>query len=262
MKFTFKNFIILMSIIFIVGILLDLLFNFSGNLNENFESQQSELENIYNSNTTNTDNSIKSIQSLFSPDTNFNVHNLDGTDFYTIKVNSLESLSWENNQLVFKPTNSSESNQLFRMKKIESLDDIEGQVNNANMEFPYVILLAPNSDNLALKIGDSGYWIDELNHNHNHFKFKTLNTSFTPVKTDEDTIKINIKLDQESINKIIDQLDLDSDEDKNNSLNNNSNSNNASFSNFDEYVDCTEDHWIPKDAVRSLCRSCEPDLIV
>ena len=64
-----------------------------------------------------------------------------------------------------------------------------------------------------------------------------------------DTVNIKIKLDQDSINKIIDGLGIS---DLNNTVD--------VFDN-DLDKDCNRDNWISRDAVRSLCGRCNPDLI-
>jgi len=80
-------------------------------------------------------------------------------------------------------------------------------------------------------------------------------------KSVDKVIKLNLKLDSNILDQLLSRIGIDNNSEIN--LNSNNNSANNSANNYGnvDYSSCNMENWIPKDAVRSLCRDCEPDLI-
>lgn len=77
----------------------------------------------------------------------------------------------------------------------------------------------------------------------------------TEVKSGK-TIKINLKLDQGILEQLLNRVGIDN----NNEINVNENSNENVYGVINN-TSCNMDNWIPKEAVKSLCRGCDPELI-
>jgi alanine racemase len=70
------------------------------------------------------------------------------------------------------------------------------------------------------------------------------------------TVKINLKLDPGMLDQLLNRIGIDN----NNEINVNQNSNENVYGVINN-TSCNMDNWIPKDAVKSLCRGCDPELI-
>ena len=143
-----------------------------------------------------------------------------------------------------------------------------------------------------MNIGDSEISITRTSNRPN----QRFNIEFEPkqalVDSQKDTLDINIKLDQDSIDTLISKLGLQPEENLNSNLN--TKLNNAPFNTNDledeindsdlisemmndvdnsynynsfqilkkELLKCNHSKWIPEKFIRSdLCRGCDPDLI-
>ena len=142
-----------------------------------------------------------------------------------------------------------------------------------------------------MNIGDSEISITRASNRPN----QRFNIEFEPkqalVDSQKDTLDINIKLDQDSIDTLISKLGLQPEENLNSNLN--TKLNNAPFNTNDledeindsdlisemmndvdnsynynslpeskkELLKCNHSKWIPREAIRSACRGCDPDLI-
>lgn len=273
---------IIVSIIIVIIILVDLLFNFSGVLNERFQAgggegateteqnaekqEQKERHNRAKASSNNDvnnntdDKEIKSIESEYSSE-RFNVLSVDGTIPTTtinIKTSSFNSLSFDDNGgLTRSATTLGDQKQQFTLVKINNFEEVEKFMIDRNIEtyfpapveFPYYYILAPGTEDKVLNVGDEDLSLRKPNNRNNQI-FHVHNTPYLGLDNKpNDQIDIKIKLDQESINTIIDKLGF---ADINNT---------ASDFDTDLDKDCNLDNWIPRDAVNSMCPLCDPDLI-
>ena len=306
MKFNIKKISLIISIILITIILIDLLFNLSGKLTEKFENNSISEQELYNSvNGTETENGtnvnhmtthVKSIESIYSG-ARYNIipipfnTRLLPTININIKTNNFNSMSVDNRILTTESTDFNSTKQTFKLIRIESMDDVLKFIETGTYlgaepdEFPFYFIKSPGNGNNVLNIGDSELSIVKATNRPN----QRFNISFEPKQalenSDKDSLNINIKLDQESIDKLISKLGLSSVQNQNNNLaefspyNNDNNDNNdnligrmiKSVENSDNYnsvtdsntelLNCDNSKWIPREAIRSVCRGCEPDLI-
>ena len=321
MKFSIKKVSIVISIVLICIILIDMLLNLSGKLTENFEeSDASEAAKALFQNTTeqnqnagsakNESNNdevnhmtthVKSVESIYSG-ARYDVVALPlntrivPTININIKTDAFNSFSVKDRLLSRESTDYKDFKQTFKLVRIESMEDVlkfikEGTYIEAEQqEFPYYFIKAPGINNLSvLNIGDSEISITRASNRPN----QRFNIEFEPkqalVDSQKDTLEINIKLDQDSIDSLISKLGLQPEE----NLNSNTKLNNAPFNtneledeindsdlisemmndadnsyNYNsvsdsnrELLKCDHSKWIPREAIRSACRGCDPDLI-
>ena len=273
---------LVISIIIVVIILADLLFNLSGVLNERFNNPSSSSSSSTSSrndvlgdrfnaaagsnskgNNETEDVYVRSIESVFSgarynvvalP---FNTKVLPITNI-NIRSNSFSSLKVSNDLITRVPSNYSDNSQKFKLVKMESMRDViqfisEGTfVPSQEDEFPYYFIKAPGPSNKVLSVGDTDLSVLRPNNRTNQRFYVDSDEHNSLDNKGDDTIDIKIKLDQESINTIIDKMGIS---DINNTA--------AGFNNNgpDLNMDCNRDNWIPRDAVKSMCGYCDPDLI-
>lgn len=321
MKFSIKKVSIVISIVLICIILIDMLLNLSGKLTENFEDNNEEEEFLYqnavgenqnrelgrnesnNGEVNHMTTHVKSVESIYSG-ARYDVvalplnTRLVPTININIKTDAFNSFSVKDRILTRESTDYKDFKQTFKLVRIESMEDVlkfikEGTYIEADeKEFPYYFIKAPGINNLSvLNIGDSEISITRASNRPN----QRFNIEFEPkqalVDSQKDTLDINIKLDQDSIDKLISKLGLQPEENLNTNLNtklnnapfntneledelNNSdliseminnadnsyNYNSISDSNR-ELLKCDHSKWIPREAIRSACRGCDPDLI-
>jgi len=276
---------LVISIIIVVIILADLLFNLSGVLNERFNNR-SNIENgngngngngnevlgdrfnaaagsNANGNNETEDVFVRSIESVFSgarynvvalP---FNTKVLPITNI-NIKSSSFSSLKVSNDLITRVPSNYSDNSQKFKLVKMESMRDVIQFISEGTFvpaqedEFPYYFIKAPGPSNKVLSVGDTDLSVLRPNNRTNQRFYVDSDEHNSLDNKGDDTIDIKIKLDQESINTIIDKMGIS---DINNTA--------AGFNNNgpDLNMDCNRDNWIPRDAVKSMCGYCDPDLI-
>lgn len=322
MKFSIKKVSIVISIVLICIILIDMLLNLSGKLTENFETsdanneaaeflfQNAVGENQNRALARNESNNgevnhmtthVKSIESIYSG-ARYDVvalplnTRLVPTININIKTDAFNSFSVKDRILSRESTDYKDFKQTFKLVRIESMADVlkfikEGTYIEAEeKEFPYYFIKAPGINNLSvLNIGDSEISITRASNRPN----QRFNIEFEPkqalVDSQKDTLDINIKLDQDSIDTLISKLGLQPEE----NLNSNTKLNNAPFNTNDledeindsdlisemmndvdnsynynslpdskkELLKCNHSKWIPREAIRSACRGCDPDLI-
>lgn len=322
MKFSIKKVSIVISIVLICIILIDMLLNLSGKLTENFETsdanneaakflfQNAAGENQNRALARNESNNgevnhmtthVKSIESIYSG-ARYDVvalplnTRLVPTININIKTDAFNSFSVKDRILSRESTDYKDFKQTFKLVRIESMADVlkfikEGTYIEAEeKEFPYYFIKAPGINNLSvLNIGDSEISITRASNRPN----QRFNIEFEPkqalVDSQKDTLDINIKLDQDSIDTLISKLGLQPEE----NLNSNTKLNNAPFNTNDledeindsdlisemmndvdnsynynslpdskkELLKCNHSKWIPREAIRSACRGCDPDLI-
>jgi hypothetical protein len=299
-----------------------MLLNLSGKLTENFETsdanneaakflfQNAAGENQNRALARNESNNgevnhmtthVKSIESIYSG-ARYDVvalplnTRLVPTININIKTDAFNSFSVKDRILSRESTDYKDFKQTFKLVRIESMADVlkfikEGTYIEAEeKEFPYYFIKAPGINNLSvLNIGDSEISITRASNRPN----QRFNIEFEPkqalVDSQKDTLDINIKLDQDSIDTLISKLGLQPEE----NLNSNTKLNNAPFNTNDledeindsdlisemmndvdnsynynslpdskkELLKCNHSKWIPREAIRSACRGCDPDLI-
>lgn len=321
MKFSIKKVSIVISIVLICIILIDMLLNLSGKLTENFEDNNEEAEFLYqnavgenqnrelgrnesnNGEVNHMTTHVKSVESIYSG-ARYDVvalplnTRLVPTININIKTDAFNSFSVKDRILTRESTDYKDFKQTFKLVRIESMEDVlkfikEGTYIEADeKEFPYYFIKAPGINNLSvLNIGDSEISITRASNRPN----QRFNIEFEPkqalVDSQKDTLDINIKLDQDSIDKLISKLGLQPEENLNTNLNTKLNNapfntneledelnnsdlisemiNNADNSyNYNSISDsnrallkCDHSKWIPREAIRSACRGCDPDLI-
>ena len=215
-----------------------------------------------------------------------------------IKTDAFNSFSVKDRLLSRTGTDYKDFKQTFKLVRINSMEDVlkfikEGTYIEAEQqEFPYYFIKAPGVNNLSvLNIGDSEISITRASNRPN----QRFNVYFEPkqalVDNQKDKLEINIKLDQDSIDTLISKLGLQPEENLNSNLN--TKLNNAPFNTNDledeinesdliskmmndadnsynynsvsdsnrELLKCDHSKWIPREAIRSACRGCDPDLI-
>ena len=302
MKFSIKKVSIIISIVLICIILIDLLLNLSGKLTENFEDTEANNEaaeylyqnaagentgrtlarnDLNNSEIDHMTTHVKSIESIYSG-ARYDVVALPlntrivPTININIKTDNYTSFSVKDRILSKTDTDYKDFKQTFKLIRIESMEDVlkfiqEGTYIEAQeKEFPYYFIKAPGVNNLnVLNIGDSELSITRATNRPN----QRFNIEFEPkqalVDSQKDSLDINIKLDQESIDRLISKLGINPE---------NTSNTNAPFNTNQEYdnngeeiydfntieessTSCDHSKWIPREAIRSACRGCEPDLI-
>lgn len=275
---------LVVSIVIVVIILVDLLLNLSGILNERFNNQESgngnetvneTLESRFNAavssnnNGNNTENNenviVRSIESVFSGAR----YNVVALPFNTrvlpikninIRTSNFNSLSVSNDLITRVPSNYTDNSQNFKLVKMENMRDViqfigEGTYVSADEnEFPYYFIKAPGPSNKVLSVGDTDLSVLRPNNRTNQ-RFFVDSESHNSIDNDnEERINIRIKLDQESIDTIIDKLGFGVSDINNTAAGFDGNEN-------DLNLDCNRDNWIPRDAVQSMCGYCDPDLI-
>ena len=268
---------LVVSIILVVIILVDLLFNLSGVLSERFQNiNNKEMERRFNNAVNNNGveysqenierveknaQIIRSIESIFST-ARYNVVALPfnastvPTTSINIKSDNFNSLSVSNDIISRTTSDYSDNAQTFKLVKMDNMRDVakfigEGTYIPATQEeFPYYFIKAPGASNLVLHVGDSELSLVKPSNRTNQ-RFNAHTETHQSISSGEsEKVDIKIKLDQESINSIIEKLGIS---DLNNTV--------GDFNTNDQEDHCNRDSWIPRDAVESMCINCDPDLI-
>ena len=268
---------LVVSIIIVVIILVDLLFNLSGVLSERFQNSgnnnTTEMERRFNNAVNNNGieysqenidrnaQIIRSIESIFST-ARYNVVALPfnastvPTTSINIKSDNFNSLSVSNDIISRTTSDYSNNAQTFKLLRMENMRDVakfigEGTYIPATQdEFPYYFIKAPGASNLVLHVGDTELSLVKPSNRTNQ-RFNAHTETHQSISSGEsEKVDIKIKLDQESINSIIEKLGISD-------LNNTA----SDFNTNNTVEDCDRDSWIPRDAVESICISCNPDLI-
>ena len=130
-----------------------------------------------------------------------------------VKTDSSNSLSVSNDLITRVPTNYSNNAQNFKLVKMENMRDVAQFIGEAPMFQQkklnsHIILLSPGPGNKVLSVGDSDLSVLRPNNRTNQ-RFYVDNEAYNSIDNGaEDTIDIKIKLDQESINTIIEKLGI------------------------------------------------------
>ena len=312
---TNKVFLVL-AILFIVMILVDIIFNFTGILQENFDvfSNETYFEAIENSN---NNNNVEA-QAVKNDNSNNNSNNNAPTDLtqthqihsvishsvgtvygvvplgqrlpttrvlFLIKKNVALSID-SAGKVLKKLPNKFDQTQQFRLVKINSDADISNVITNGtflatyNTDYPFYFLQSvKNPDYFITQISENEVTL-ETGKNSKRQRFDVSHEELLPVISDDNrkdkTVKIQLKLDENSLQQILNELKAD--EPEVNNVNNN-----GTYKEFNSFADVTADDmnnnytiqetedgeparcdiedYIPKDAISSLCGNCNPDLL-
>lgn len=244
-----NNYLVMALMLLIVLILVDLIFNFSGLLQENFRiDQQASFDRISpDSNDTDTDTEIKSI--ISSNGITNNISKID--DSYVIRKDNVHvyEINIENNQLLETVQNNTKSSQRFYIKKMENIDDVKKFIGETSSlikyadvtDFPYYFIESMDKKAHVLSSGDNGLSLIRCNNNSKQRFTLSNDTVFHPATTEtSECIHLNIDVD-DLVDNIIDRV--------------------KPYETFSNYDRCDMDKWIPRSAVKSLCNGCDPDLI-
>jgi hypothetical protein len=161
------------------------------------------------------------------------------------------------NDIISRTTSDySDNAQTFKLLRMENMRDVakfigEGTYIPATQdEFPYYFIKAPGASNLVLHVGDTELSLVKPSNRTNQ-RFNAHTETHQSISSGEsEKVDIKIKLDQESINSIIEKIGISD-------LNNTA----SDFNTNNTVEDCDRDSWIPRDAVESMCINCDPDLI-
>jgi hypothetical protein len=246
-----NNYLVMALMLLIVLILVDLIFNFSGLLQENFRiDQQASFDRISpesNDTDTDTDTEIKSI--ISSNGITNNISKIDGS--YVIRKDNVHvyEINIENNQLLETVQNNTKSSQRFYIKKMENIDDVKKFIGETSSlikyadvtDFPYYFIESMDKKAHVLSSGDNGLSLIRCNNNSKQ-RFTLSNDTVNHPTTTEasECIHLNIDVD-DLVDNIIDRV--------------------KPYETFSNYDRCDMDKWIPRSAVKSLCNGCDPDLI-
>jgi len=308
-----KVFLVL-AILFIVMILVDIIFNFTGILQENFDvfSNETYLDAVENSNNNNN------IAAQAIKNNNNNNNSNSPTDLTeTRKIYSVIShsvgtvygvvplgqrlpttrvlfllrknvaLSIDSAGKVLKKLpNKFDQTQQFRLVKINSDADISNVITNGtflatyNTDYPFYFLQSvKNPDYFITQVSENEVTL-ETGKNSKRQRFDVSHEELLPVISDDNrkdnTVKIQLKLDENSLQQILNELRAD--ESDENNVNNN-----GTYKEFNSFADVTADDmnnnytiqetedgeparcniedYIPKVAISSLCGNCNPDLL-
>ena len=268
---------LVVSILIVIIILVDLLFNLSGVLSERFQNsnETSEMERRFNNAVSNSQNNatdnqekeavVKSIESIYST-ARYNVVALPfnasttPTTIVNIKSDNFNSLSVSNDIISRTTSDYSDNAQTFKLVKMENMRDVANYIGQGTYipateeEFPYYFVKAPGASNMVLHMGDTDLSLVKASNRTNQ-RFKVHSEEYQGITNrNRDTLDIKIKLDQESINTIISKMGISD-------LNNTAGEFDSNESLEENERNCNLDQWIPRDAVESMCGYCNPDLI-
>jgi len=308
-----KVFLVLV-ILFIVMILVDIIFNFTGILQENFSvfSDETYLEAVENSNNNNNNVEAQAVRNNNNSNSNsqtdltqtHQIHSVIshsvGTVYgvvplgqrlpttrvlFLIKKNVALSID-SAGKVLKKLPNKFDQSQQFRLVKINSDADISNVITNGvflatyNTDYPFYFLQSvKNPDYFITQISENEITL-ETGKNSKRQRFDVSHEELLPVISDDNrkdkTVKIQLKLDENSLQQILNELRAD--EPAENNVNNN-----GTYKEFNSFADvsandmngnytiqetedgeparCDIEDYIPKDAISSLCGNCNPDLL-
>jgi len=265
-------------------ILVELIFNFTGLLNENYKQYQKNNKEYFTSSSIEATTTAKptisySLTRKATPDL-YNDDNeeyrnmpitqvtLNGTELYVIDIGSLPTsvvlLKTDNQVYSYSdsdklepvPENRFDKKQQFNIFRITGFLSFNKHVkkqavNSGELKFPFFVIKPASDSDKYLGYSDKKFFVN----NSFSIKYNTINKvkygdSIEHLGTD---INISLKFSDDSQEKLFDKIEA------------------LDFSSFTpsgklpEYTekDCDEgkENLIPKRAVESLCLSCNPDLI-
>jgi hypothetical protein len=247
-----NNYLIMTLILIIVLILVDLIFNFSGLLQENFRidqaSGQAAFDEIDTEDTdTDTDDEIKSIISKSGISNNISKV---GSSYIIRKDNiNVYEINVENNQLLETIQNNTKSAQRFYIKKMTNIGDVKNFIGESSQliryaditDFPYYFIESFDKKGFVLSESNNGLTLIRCNNNSKQrFSLSNDTVHHSTVTEKSECIDLNIDVD-DLVDSIIDRV--------------------KPYETFSNYDNCDRDKWIPRSAVKSLCNGCDPDLI-
>ncbi len=295
---------VVVAILFIVMILVDLIFNFTGILQENFdvfsndtyleavENNTNEEKPVDNNNPTDlTETSkINSVISHFSG-TVYGVIPL-GERLPTSKVLFLVkknvALSMDSSgKIIRKLPNKFDETQHFRLLKINNDADLDEAIPDGvymgsdGDNYPYYFLQSvKNPEFVITQVSESEITLEKAR-NATRQRFHVSTEELLTVISDSDrsdkTVKIQLRLDENSLQRILDEL-------KGEEPVENIVRNNGVYKEFNNFADvtandmdnssytiqetetgeparCNTEDYIPKEAISSLCGNCDPELL-
>ena len=304
---------LVIAILFIVMILVDLIFNFTGILQENFDifSQETYLEavediqrnngnNINNVNNSNNNNNVPAKDFTHRYKINSVISHSFGTVYgvvplgqrlpttkvlFLVKKNVTVSID-EKAKILMKLPNSFDETQHIRLVKINNDNDIKNVITDGTYlatyesEYPFYFLQSVKNPEYFLTQISEHEVSFEKGRNSKRQRFDVSHEELLPVLGDskragDKTVKIQLKLDNNSLQRILDELRGDDQE--------NNVSDNGTYKEFNSFADvsaddmddnytlqetidgkparCNVEDYIPKDAISSLCGNCNPDLL-
>ena len=294
---------LVIAILFIVMILVDLVFNFTGILQENFEVFSNEtykqaVENVSNNtevNNFNNNNNNEPTDLTKTHKVNSVIAHFTGTVYgviplgerlpttkvlFLIKKNVALSMD-SSGKLIRKLPNKFDETQHFRLLKINNDDDIPEVITNGvylateGVDYPFYFLQSVKNPEYFITQVSENEIRPEKGRNSSRQRFHVSHEELLAVITDGDrsdkTVKIQLKLDDNSLERILDELRGD-DKVVNTAVNDNGtykefnnfadvNSNNMedNYAVDNEEQRCKIEDYIPKEAISSLCGNCDPD---
>jgi hypothetical protein len=248
-----NNYLVMILILIIVLILVDVIFNFSGLLQENFRIDEQSLgqtafDEIDTEDTdTDSDEEIKSI--ISKSGISNNVSKL-GSSFIIRKDNiNVYEINVENNQLLETIQNNTKSTQRFYIKKMNNIDDVKTFIGESShlirysdiTDFPYHFIESIDKKGFVLSDSNNGLTLIRCNNNSKQrFTLSNDKVQHPAVTEKSECIDLNIDVD-DLVDSIIDRV--------------------TPYEAFSNYDNCDRDKWIPRSAVKSLCNGCDPNLI-
>jgi len=296
---------LVIAILFIVMILVDLVFNFTGILQENFnvfsnETYKEAVENAANetSNLSVRENSVNNNEATDLTTThkiNSVIAHFSGTVYgviplgerlpttkvlFLIKKNVALSMD-SAGKMIRKLPNKFDENQHFRLLKMNNDDDISETITNGvflateGVDYPFYFLQSVKKpDYFITQVTESEIRL-EKGRNSSRQRFHVSHEELLTVISDSDrsdkTVKIQLKLDNTSLERILDELKGEETIDSTNVNNNgmykefnnfadvNANNMENSYAFDTEDQQCNVEDYIPKAAISSLCGNCDPD---
>lgn len=287
---------LVIAILFIVMIIVDFVFNFTGILKENFDVFNNET---YMEAVRNNTNSRNNRNNENSPETNTTLTNKINTviSHSTGSIYGVISLGnrlptrkivflFKNNialsldssgKLNRKLANKLDETQHFRLVKISNSEDLANIIIGTytipdETQYPYYFLQSVKNPEYVISQRSEGEITLERTSNSLAQRFDISHEELLPVISQENenpkTLKIKLKLDDNSLNKILQELRTIGFDTNDNNINSNSNNLFQDFDTFHDisaddmdgnYADegCSIENYIPRDALSSLCYNCD-----
>ena len=290
---------LVIAILFIVMIIIDFVFNFTGILKENFDVFNNETymeavrnnTNSRNNNNNSNNENIPETDSTLTNKINTVVSHSTGSIYGVISLgnrlptrkivflfqNNIALSIDSNGEINRKLANKFDETQHFRLVKISSNEDLENIITGTytisdENEYPYYFLQSVKNPEYVISQRSEGEITLERPSNSLAQRFDISHEELLPVISQENenskTLKIKLKLDDNSLNKILQELRTIGFDTNDNNIN--SNTNNL-FQDFDTFHDisaddmdgnyaeesCGIENYIPRDALSSLCYNCD-----
>jgi hypothetical protein len=283
---------LVIAILFIVMIIIDFVFNFTGILKENFDvfSNDTYIEAINNSNNNNynniNNNQISETDSTLTNKVYTVISHSTGSIYgviplgnrlptrkcvFLVRNNIALSIDTEG-RINRKLANKFDETQHFRLVKISNREDLENTIINnvytipEEEQYPYYFLQSVKNPNYVISQLSEGEITLEQISNSLAQRFDISHEELLSVLSEEDenpkALKIKLKLDDNSLNKILEEL---------RTIGFDTNDNDTNFHDFNNFPDisandmdgnyadenCDIENYLPREALSSLCYNCE-----